>query len=43
MTKMCDYSNRHPYKDLLKLKELIHYVNFVVDDATPNVLTISII
>ena len=40
---VCDYSNRHPYKDLLKLKELIHYVNFVVDDATPNVLTINII
>ena len=26
-------------KDLLKVKELIHYVNFVGDNATPNVLT----
>ena len=38
-----DYSNRHLYKDLLKVKELIHYVNFAADDATPNALIIDII
>ena len=37
-----DYSSRHLYKDLLKVKELIHYVNFVVDDVTPNALTVDI-
>ena len=36
---VCDYYGRHPYKDLLKVKELIHYVNFVADNATPNALT----
>ena len=40
---VCDYSIRHPYKDLLKCKEIIHYVNFVSDDATPNALNIDII
>ena len=40
---LSDYSNRHLYKDLLKVKELIHYVNFVADDATPNALIIDII
>ena len=40
---LCDYSSRYLYKDLLKVKELIHYVNFVADDATPNALTIDII
>ena len=38
-----DYSSWHPYKDLLKVKELIHYVNFVADDATANVLILDII
>ena len=38
-----DYSSRHLYKDLLKVKELIHYINFVVDDVTPNALTVDII
>ena len=37
-----DYSSRHLYKDLLKVNELIHYVNFVVDDVTPNALTVDI-
>ena len=40
---VCNYSSRHPYKDRLKFKELIHHVNFVADDATPNALTIGII
>ena len=39
---VCDYPSRHLYKDLLKVKELTHYVNFVADDATPNALTIDI-
>ena len=33
----------HTYKDVLKFKELIHYVKFVTDDATPNALTTDII
>ena len=33
---VCDYSSRHIYKDLLKFKEIIHYVNFVAHDATLN-------
>ena len=41
--KFFDYSSRHLYKDLLKVKELIHYINFVVDDVTPNALTVDII
>ena len=40
---ICDYSGFHPYKYLLKVKELIHYVNFVADVTTPNVLTIDIV
>ena len=40
---ICDYSGFHPYKDFLKVKELIHYVNFVADVTTPNVLTIDIV
>ena len=32
----------NPYKNLPKAKELIHYVNSVADDATPNALTIDI-
>ena len=40
---ICDFSSRHLYQDHLKLKELIHYVNFVADDATPNSLFIDII
>ena len=40
---LCDYSNGHLYKDVLKVKELIHHVNFVADDATPIALTIDII
>ena len=40
---ICDYSSRHPYKDILKVEELIHYVNFVADDATPNALTKNIL
>ena len=36
------YCSRYPHKDLLKFKELIHYVNFVADDATANGLTIDI-
>ena len=39
----CGYSSRHLYQDLLKVKELIYYVNFVADDATPHALTIDII
>ena len=39
---VCGYSTRHPYKHLLKLKELMHYVNLVADDATRNALTIDI-
>ena len=31
-----DYSCRHPYKYLIKLKGLIHYFNFVADDTKPN-------
>ena len=38
-----DYSSWHLYEDLLKVKELIHYVNFVADDATANVLILDII
>lgn len=40
---ICDYSSWHPYIDLLKFKELIHYVSFVADAATPNTLAIDII
>ena len=40
---VCDYSSRHPYNDLLKVKELTPYVNFLSDDATPNALTMAII
>ena len=40
---VCDYFSRHLHKDLLKFKELIHYVNFAADDATPNALTIGIV
>ena len=40
---VCYYSSRHPYKHLLKVKEVTHYVNFVCDDATPNALTIDVI
>ena len=40
---VCDYSSRHPYKDLLNFKKLVHYVNFVAYDATANALTIDII
>ena len=40
---VCDYSSRHSYKDLAKVKELTSYVNFLSDDATPNALTIAII
>ena len=40
---VCDYFSRHLYKDLLKFKELIHYVNFAADDATLNALTIDIV
>ena len=32
---ICDCFSRHPYKDLLKFKELMDYVTFVADDATP--------
>ena len=32
-----------PYKDPLKVNELVHYVNFTADDATPNTMTIDII
>ena len=38
-----DFSSRHPSKDLLKLKELIHDVNFVANHPTSNALTIDII
>ena len=31
-----------PYKDL-KVNELVNYVNFTADDATPNTMTIDII
>ena len=34
------YYSRHSYNNLLKVKELNHYVNF---DATPNALTLEII
>ena len=40
---ICDCFSRHPYKDLLKFKELMDYVTFVADDATPNALTTGII
>ena len=40
---VCNYSNQHSDKDLLKFKELIHHVNFVGDDCTPNNLTIDVI
>ena len=40
---LCDFSSRHPYKDLLKVKLLAHYVNFVADGTTTNALTIDII
>ena len=40
---VCDYSSLNPYKDLLKFKEIIHYVYFVADDATAKALTIDII
>ena len=40
---VCNYSNQHSDKDLLKFKELIHHVNFVEDDCTPNNLTIDVI
>ena len=33
----------NPYKYLLKVNELVHYVNFTADDATPNTMTIDII
>ena len=38
---VCDYCSQHPYKDL-KFKELMHYINFVADDATSNALTTDI-
>ena len=41
--RKCDYSSQHTYKDLLKVNEFIHYVNFVADHATPNRLTIHMI
>ena len=31
------------YLDLLNVKELTHYVNFVAHDTTPNAVTIDII
>ena len=31
------------FKDLLKLKESVNYINFVADDATPNALITDII
>ena len=40
---VCDYSSWHPYKDLLKVSELNHDVNFVSDDATQNALATDII
>ena len=40
---VCDYSSRHAYKDLLKVKELTPYVNFVAYDATLNALAKGII
>ena len=38
---VCDYCSQYPYKDL-KFKELIHYINFVADDATSNALITDI-
>ena len=38
-----DYSTRHPNKDLLKVEEFLHYVNFVADDATLNALSLYMI
>ena len=40
---LCDYFSRHLYEDLAKVKELVHYVKLVTDDATPNALTIALI
>ena len=34
---VCEYWSHHPYKDLLIVKELTHYVNFDAADATPNI------
>ena len=31
---VCEYFSLYPYKSLLKVKELIYYVNFVADDTT---------
>ena len=39
---VCGYFSRHPYKNLLKFKELIYYFNFNADDATPNALFIDL-
>ena len=39
---LCDYRSGHLYEDLLKVNELIHYANLVVDDATPKALTVDI-
>ena len=36
-----DPTKQHPNKDLLKVEELTHYVNFVANDTAPNVLTIG--
>ena len=33
----------HPYKGILKLKALIHYVNFIANDTTTNALIIHVI
>ena len=38
-----DYSSLHPYKKLLKVIEVTHYVNFVVDCGTPNAMTPDVI
>ena len=38
---VCEHFSRYSYKGLPKVKELIRYVNFVADDATPNTLVIN--